>query len=258
MLICVPICPFQGKPSYEMDEFNPDWVPTLHMGHSEIKVSTSDRHARRLKRCYSCAQGEVEGQAAMDMVDQQVEEGIAQVIETEENPEEIHIEDTLEEAIEEEQVVEETPRQELSEAADGEEEELVHEPAAKRQQIGCQLCEKRRAEINRLLQGNRELRSGLNKKQLDQDFFKDDTRKVKYYTGLPCFVILLSLFNTVRPFLPASTKISQFQMVLLTLMRLRLDLPVQHLCHLFNVSHKTLSNTFADTLDVLHASLHPW
>ncbi|MEQ2223683.1 hypothetical protein ILYODFUR_039117 [Ilyodon furcidens] len=36
-----------GKPSYEMDELNPDWVPTLHMGHSEIKVSTSDRHARR-------------------------------------------------------------------------------------------------------------------------------------------------------------------------------------------------------------------
>ncbi|MED6267636.1 hypothetical protein CHARACLAT_014225, partial [Characodon lateralis] len=35
-----------GKPSYEMDELNPDWVPTLHMGHSEIKVSTSDRHAR--------------------------------------------------------------------------------------------------------------------------------------------------------------------------------------------------------------------
>ncbi|MEQ2195882.1 hypothetical protein XENOCAPTIV_019757 [Xenoophorus captivus] len=138
----------------------------------------------------------------MDMVDQQVEEGLAQVLETEETPEEIHIEDTLEEAIEEEQVVEETPRQELSEAADGEEEE----PAAKRQQTECQLCEQRRAGINRLLQENRKLRSELNKKQLNQDFFKDDTRKVKYYTGLPCFVILLSLFNTVRPFLSLVTK----------------------------------------------------
>ncbi|MEQ2226730.1 hypothetical protein ILYODFUR_030336 [Ilyodon furcidens] len=73
-----------------------------------------------------------------------------------------------------------------------EEEELVHEPAAKRQQIGCQLCEQRRAKINRLVQENRELRSELNQKQLDQDFFKDDTRKVKYYTGLPCFFLALS------------------------------------------------------------------
>ncbi|MEQ2297447.1 hypothetical protein AMECASPLE_034707 [Ameca splendens] len=108
----------------------------------------------------------------MDMVDQQVEEGLAQVIETEETPEDIRIEDTLEEAIEEEHVVEETPRQELSEAADVEEEELVHEPAAKRQQRECQLCEQRRAEINRLLQENRELRSELNKKQRTKIFLR--------------------------------------------------------------------------------------
>uniref|UniRef100_A0A3B5QSV4 THAP-type domain-containing protein n=1 Tax=Xiphophorus maculatus TaxID=8083 RepID=A0A3B5QSV4_XIPMA len=182
-----------GKPAYEMYELNPDWFPTLNLGHCEGKATTSDRHARQLKRPYSSA---VEGQAAKTMVDQQVTE----------SPEEVNNENT---------------------------------------NVTCV----RREEINRLLQENRELRSQLNKKQLDTDYLKDDTKKVKYI-GLPCFVILLSLFNTVRPFLPASTNLSQFQMVLLALMRLRLDLPVQHLCHLFNVSHKTLSSAFADTLDV--------
>uniref|UniRef100_A0A3Q2ZP36 Zgc:113019 n=2 Tax=Kryptolebias marmoratus TaxID=37003 RepID=A0A3Q2ZP36_KRYMA len=237
------------KPSYEMDETNPDWVPTLNLGHCEVKATTSDRHSRNLKRRYSRA---VEDRAAKTMV-----EVGEQVTETASETPEVNNENTVAEAIEEEQdgeVEEETPGQELSKAADSEEEQ---EPAAKRQQIECHLCEQRREEINRLLQENRELRSELNKKQLDKDFFKNDTKKVKYYTGLPCFVILLSLFNTVRPFLSVSKKLSPFQMVLLTLMRLRLDLPVQHLCHIFNVSHKTLSNAFTDTLDVLYARLKP-
>ncbi|XP_043951774.1 uncharacterized protein LOC122819259 [Gambusia affinis] len=237
-----------GKPSYEMDELNLDWFPTLNLGHCEVKATTSDRHARKLTRRHGSA---VEGQAANTTVDQQVGEQVT------ESPEEVNNDNTAAEAVGEEQVGEadeETPGEELSKAANSGEE---HEPAAKRQQLECYWCEQRREEINRLLQENRELRSELSKKQLDADFLKDDTEKVEYYTGLPCFVILLSLFNTVRPFLPASKDLSQFQMVLLTLMRLRLDLPVQHLCHLFNVSHKTLSNAFADTLDVLYARLKP-
>lgn len=85
---------------------------------------------------------------------------------------------------------------------------------------------------------------------MDEEFFKDNTEKVRYYTGLPCFAILLSMFTTVKPFLPVAKKLSQFQMVLLTLIRLRLDLPIQHLSHIFNVSRRTLSATFADTIDV--------
>ncbi|CAI5670917.1 unnamed protein product [Oreochromis niloticus] len=41
---------FSGKPAYEMNHTNPDWVPTLHMGHSEIRTSHSDRHRRRTQR----------------------------------------------------------------------------------------------------------------------------------------------------------------------------------------------------------------
>ncbi|XP_043978249.1 uncharacterized protein LOC122834154 [Gambusia affinis] len=232
-----------GKPSYEMDEQNPDWVPTLLMS-PPLNMSTSNRRSRRLKRHCS---GAVKDQAATDMSDRQVEK---QVPETpSETPEEPNNKHTAVLTIKEEPAGEE-----LCEAA-GQEDQ--HEPEAKRRPIKCQLCEERMAEVNRLLQENKELRSELNKKQLAEIFFKDDTKKVTYYTGLPCFAVLLSLFNTLMPFLPASKKLSQFQMVVLTLMRLRLDLPVQHLCHLFNVSHKTLSDIFADTIDVLYAHFKP-
>lgn len=33
-----------------MDESNPDWAPTLHLGHSEVHVTESDRYSRRLQQ----------------------------------------------------------------------------------------------------------------------------------------------------------------------------------------------------------------
>ncbi|XP_026095340.1 uncharacterized protein LOC113067230 isoform X3 [Carassius auratus] len=41
---------YSGKPSYEMDESNPDWAPTLHLGHCEVRATESDRYSRRLQR----------------------------------------------------------------------------------------------------------------------------------------------------------------------------------------------------------------
>ncbi|XP_042352856.1 uncharacterized protein LOC121950801 [Plectropomus leopardus] len=190
-----------GKPSYEMDQSHPDWVPTLHLGHSEdeiggdgaeVEVAVDEEHAD---------QDEAEAEAAED--------------------------------------------------------EVAHSPTAKRQRTECQFCERSSAEINRLLQENRELRCELNKRKMDENFLEANTDKVRYYTGLPCFAILVALFNNVKPFLPVVKNLSPFQMILLTLMRLRLDLPVQHLAHLFHVSCETFSTAFADTIDVLYARLNP-
>uniref|UniRef100_A0A673I977 THAP-type domain-containing protein n=1 Tax=Sinocyclocheilus rhinocerous TaxID=307959 RepID=A0A673I977_9TELE len=208
-----------GKPAYEMDESHPDWAPTLHLGHSEVTATVSDRHARRQHR-HHLRESEGGGQNEQNNVNEDERDGVQ---EDEENREQT---------------------------------ETV-KPAAKRLRAECQLCEQSSAELTRLLQENRELRSELNKLKMDEEFFKDNTEKVQYYTGLPCFAILLSTFTTVKPFLPVAKKLSQFQMVLLTLIRLRLDLPIQHLSHIFNVSRRTLSATFADTIDVLYARLTP-
>uniref|UniRef100_A0A8C9ZFR5 THAP-type domain-containing protein n=1 Tax=Sander lucioperca TaxID=283035 RepID=A0A8C9ZFR5_SANLU len=122
-----------GKPAYEMDESHPDWAPTLHLGHSEVTATVSDRHGRRQHRHH--------------------------------------------------------------------------------------------------------LRESEGGGQNEQNNMNEDERD--------------------GPFLPVAKKLSQFQMVLLTLIRLRLDLPIQHLSHIFNVSRRTLSATFADTIHVLYARLTP-
>ncbi|XP_026014019.1 uncharacterized protein LOC113015876 [Astatotilapia calliptera] len=212
-----------------MDQTNPDWVPTLHMGHSEIRTSHSDRHRRRTQRqqnkvlfggfdngaaeCEGEASAECEGEASAEVT-------------TEEQPEM----DTTEEQHHNNLVI-----------------------LAEGQICAGQVEAESRAEINRLLEENRKLKSKLDKTELNENFLKGDTEKVKYYTGFTCFAIFKSVLENVKAFLPASKKLSHFQMLLLTLMRLRLDLPVQHLSYLFNVSYKTLSSVFSDTIDVLHA-----
>ncbi|KAL0993816.1 hypothetical protein UPYG_G00114300 [Umbra pygmaea] len=40
----------KGKPSYEMLECDPDWAPSLHLGHTEVKATNTDRFERFRKR----------------------------------------------------------------------------------------------------------------------------------------------------------------------------------------------------------------
>uniref|UniRef100_A0A8C1RMT2 THAP-type domain-containing protein n=1 Tax=Cyprinus carpio TaxID=7962 RepID=A0A8C1RMT2_CYPCA len=207
-----------GKPAYEMDESHPDWAPALHLGHSEVTATVSDRHARRQHR-HHLRESEGGGHNDQNIMNEDERDGV------QEDAEEEGYRDQAEAAVEEEEYRETTETDQL---------------AAERLRIECQ-----------------ELKSELNKLKMDEEFFKDNTEKVQYYTGLPCFAILFSMFTTVKPFLPVAKKLSQFQMVLLTLIRLRLDLPIQHLSHIFNVSRSTLSATFADTIDVLYARLAP-
>uniref|UniRef100_A0AAZ1Y3H4 THAP-type domain-containing protein n=1 Tax=Oreochromis aureus TaxID=47969 RepID=A0AAZ1Y3H4_OREAU len=180
-----------GKPAYEMDQTNPDWVPTLHMGHSEIRMSHSDCHRWRTQRQQQKA---LVGGKQQPHLQPQPRSLILKVTEDQ------------------------------------------------RPTNDCVHCVQSRAEINRLLEENRKLKSLLDKAEMNENFLKGDTEKVKYYTGLTCFAIFMSVLDNVKAFLPASKKLS-------------LDLPVQHLSYLFDVSHKILSSVFADTIDVLYARL---
>ena len=38
------------KPAYLYDEANPDWLPTLHLGHAKKKANSSKKSAERLER----------------------------------------------------------------------------------------------------------------------------------------------------------------------------------------------------------------
>lgn len=256
-------CFLKGKPSYEMDESNPDWAPTLHLGHSEVRATESDRYSRRLQRqqmTVPVAGDDGESQMQRETTAEPV--GSAHEKEGGDQAEaEVAADAAGGDQAEVGAVEDECGEWADVEAAEDEDEEGGNQAEVdmpvKRQRRECQFCERNSAEVNRLLQENRELRCELNKRKMDEDFLKGDTNKVRYYTGIPCFAILLSLFTTVKAFLPVTKKLSSFQMLLLTLIRLRLDLPVQHLAHLFHVSRNTLSTAFTDTIDVLNARLNP-
>ena len=122
----------------------------------------------------------------------------------------------------------------------------------------CDFCQRQRAEINRLLEENRTLKCELGQRKMYEHFLKDDNVKVKYYTGRPHLEVVMGVVACVGPYMTQSSKVlSPFQMLFLTLMRLRLNLPLQHIAHLFCVDRKTVSKTFSDTINVLHARTSP-
>ncbi len=106
----------------------------------------------------------------------------------------------------------------------------------------CILCSSRVAEINRLLEENRRLKEELSGRDMNENSLKDDD-KVRLYTGLPSLALFMALPTEIMPSLPQSTKgrkISNFQVLLLTLMRIRLNLPLHLLGHLFNIGRHTV------------------
>uniref|UniRef100_A0A8C6KCR9 DDE Tnp4 domain-containing protein n=1 Tax=Nothobranchius furzeri TaxID=105023 RepID=A0A8C6KCR9_NOTFU len=147
----------KGKPAYSILECDPDWAPSLHMGHTKVKATTTARFDQFRRRARSKLQP-VFPHPPEPMMD---------------DPSENHGE-TL-------------------------------------------------------------------------DFLKDNDSKVKFYTGLPSFALLP---NTDR-------KMSHFQMLLLTLTRFRLNLPHEHLAHLFDISRTSASTLFTITVNVLYTHLSP-
>lgn len=66
-----------------------------------------------------------------------------------------------------------------------------------------------------MLEENRQLKEEISKKNFDERFLEGNEMKVKYYTGLPCFAVLMGVW-------------------------LRLNLPIQHVAHLFGLDRKTV------------------
>ena len=113
---------------------------------------------------------------------------------------------------------------------------------------------------NNLRRENYLLKEKLNASSLDQSAFADNDDKVLFYTGLPSWQILLCLYNYIHPFLSHSIQcaLNPFQQLMLTMMRLRLDLSGKDLGFRFSGIHEsTVSRIFLQVLNVLHQRLSP-
>lgn len=100
-----------------------------------------------------------------------------------------------------------------------------------------------------------ELKSDYKKFVLDEESFKNNDTKTKYFTGLTNSKLLFLIHKTVSLYLTKhhNSALPTFQQLLLTLMKLRLNLPFKYLSYRFGVSPATASTTFYKCLDVLYS-----
>jgi hypothetical protein len=91
------------------------------------------------------------------------------------------------------------------------------------------IMDKMRSAFQRLTTENIALKAKVSVVKLTPESLKDKEEKVKYLTGLPGYLTLMQVFQLLEPFVQESTRstLSQFEKLMLVLMKLILNLPLQ-------------------------------
>eukprot|EP00058_Branchiostoma_floridae_P004929 XP_002590417.1 hypothetical protein BRAFLDRAFT_201218 [Branchiostoma floridae] len=115
------------------------------------------------------------------------------------------------------------------------------------------------AECRALRVENHNLRQTITALSLTEEIFMVDSEKVRFHTGLPNYNVFNSVLTLLSPQMtePTRCKLSHFQQLLLTLMKLRLNLFHQDLAYRFGVHISTISRTVHHIVDLLFTILVP-
>ncbi|KAK7168927.1 hypothetical protein R3I93_005046 [Phoxinus phoxinus] len=113
--------------------------------------------------------------------------------------------------------------------------------------------------LEALKKENMELRESIEKMSLTEASFKNDPEKVRFYTGLPNYFVFETVMLLLVPHMKGdkNAKLSKFQQLLLTLMRLRLDLRNQDLAYRFGVKVPTVTKTVHRIIHIMFTTLVP-
>ncbi|XP_033966451.1 uncharacterized protein [Pseudochaenichthys georgianus] len=113
--------------------------------------------------------------------------------------------------------------------------------------------------LKALKKENQTLRDSLDKMALSENSLRNDAEKVKFYTGLPNYFVLETVMWLLAPHMDGmkTVKLSKFQQLLLTLMRLRLDLRNQDLAYRFGVKVGTVTRTVHQMVNIMSSTLVP-
>jgi len=219
-----------GSPCALFDENNPDWAPSLNLGYEsesmdsvEAKSGRYERAAERSrKRAINKLQPEVDPET-LEADDETTNEGNSVRTQTDLSMKEL----------------------------DEDKAKLMQDVS----QLKTQL-ELTKEENMGLRQAAKKLKEEVEDYSLSEASFKDDDEKVLYYsTGLSIWELLQKLFTYVKPYLKQHSSLSPFQQLLVTLMRLRLNLSAQDLGYQFKVHASTISRTFEFVIALLYAKL---
>lgn len=209
-----------GKPAKLYDTTNPDWVPTLNLGHYEAKTGDSlIRHDRAVGRA------------------------------------------TKRRKLNEEQAIAKEERDNQQESIREEEKRTQAQKDQEKDEVEKLRCElqKSRCELDEVKKELARTHEKLRAHTLDEESFRDNDEKVCFFTGIPKWEVLLVLLTYLKPQLSTASRraLTPFQQLLLTLMRLRLNLSGQDLAYRFNVHSSTVSRTFTYVIEVMCTRLKP-
>ena len=90
---------------------------------------------------------------------------------------------------------------------------------------------------------------------ISRESFEKDADKLKFYTGLPAITVFMAVLNLISPGLVLRSNLTKFQQLLLTLMRLRLNLSVQDLGYRFGIHASTVSRVFQSCIQTMYSSM---
>lgn len=183
------------------DEANPDWLPTLHIGHAKRKSKSSKETTERWER------KKARREAAKEM---EVAQSLLLLGETEET---IEIETGV---------------------------------AAQTDLTSANLCDmQKQLDDHQQVINNLTMRLTQRVAPFSEDLLHSD-EIVKFYTGLPNIKVLKAVFGLVYKAVRTcdTAKLSPFQEFMATVVKLRLNCPVQDLAYRLNISCATVSRIF--------------
>ena len=235
-----------GQPAALYDQTNPDWTPSLHLGHSYVQegnlAQAQGRHARRIARAHGSA-AEAHSTA--------IPEG------------EVPSDDPAAEAPVLPAPVLPAPVWDIGFGSDTEPEEVMDEEALPLVAVvdASTQTDVGSAELAFMHRSTATYVAEIEQLRSSSSLFKEDAlgndEDVRFYTGLPSLRILKAVFELVSRGLPATyhRKLSPFQEMMIALMKLRMDFPIHDLAYRFGVSKGTVSRILHRWYVVLDTSL---
>ena len=206
-----------GKPAYLYDQTNPDWLPSLHLGHSK-KAEPKKENTERWERLKARRESFNRLEAAQSLL------SLGELSYTEST---VHNEEDREEEI-----------------STSTQTELTHISIKELQEE----LERSKQEIHYI--------QSRHKGTFSEEYFTSD-EIVKFYTGLPNLKVLKVVFDLVQKVMSINerSKLTGFQEFVAVMAKLRLNCPLQDLATRLDVSCSTISRLWLKWLTAMDNSL---
>uniref|UniRef100_A0A1A8LX43 THAP-type domain-containing protein n=3 Tax=Nothobranchius pienaari TaxID=704102 RepID=A0A1A8LX43_9TELE len=239
----------KGQPAYEMMETDPDWAPSLHMGHNSVRPTDTSRAARRMARLQLRQETSGWPSKAKDVKSEDWAPTLNLCyLKCNEGPQT--------------EACKQPCTEEVADFNDVLSDGGSPIPYVELVEDECQ-TDLTMVDLTRLEDAVKDytsdicgLREKLQNTKFTQETFQDN-EKTKFYTGLPNFLVLMQIFQLCEQFITVSSisALSKFEQFIMVLMHLRLNLQFQDLAYRFNVSTSTVSRIWLKMIPVLHERL---